>query len=85
MNEKTSVHTGSSRKRPVSLSVSSALMDEARSLGLNASRAAEVGIELAVKCIKEEAWLVENARAIQAHSDRVAQHGMLITPPWLAR
>lgn len=71
------------KKRPVSLTIRSDLLREAKSLKLNASRAAEAGIEQAVKKAKEEAWLAENKDAIDAYNARIDAEGTLITPIWL--
>lgn len=58
---------------------------EARALNLNTSRAAEAGIEAAIKDAKARAWLVENKAAIEAYNKRIDEHGTLITPVWLKR
>lgn len=71
------------KKRPVSFTVRTDLMKEARALRLNTSRAAEAGIEAAVKKAKEDAWLSENKAAIEAYNERIAQSGTLIKPIWL--
>lgn len=74
---------GRSKRRPHTFTVRSDLMGEAKALRLNASRAAEAGIEAAVRRAKEKAWLEENAAAIKAHNERVAKSGVMITPIWL--
>ena len=71
------------KRRPATFTVRTDLMSEARALRLNASRAAEAGIEAAVRKAKEQAWLVENADAIKAHNERIEKHGVMITPLWL--
>jgi antitoxin CcdA len=71
------------KKRVISVTVRKVLVDEAHAYCLNTSRAAEAGIEAAVRQAKEQAWLVDNAVAIRAHQKRVSTEGMLITPPWL--
>jgi antitoxin CcdA len=58
-------------------------MHEARALRLNASRAAEAGIEAAVRKAKEKAWLEENKGAIEAYNERIERDGTLIKPMWL--
>jgi len=75
----------SARRRAVSLTLRPDLMAQARALKLNVSRAAELGIEAAVKDALGKAWLAENADAILAHNERIARSGTLITPPWLKR
>lgn len=76
-------HQDPAKKRPVSFTVRTDLIKEARALRLNTSRAAEAGIEAAVKAAKSAQWLVDNAEGIKAHNERVSREGMLITPPWL--
>lgn len=71
------------KRRPVTFTVRPELIEQARALNLNASRAAEAGIELAVKAAKEKAWLRDNQTAIQAYNERIAREGMLIKPIWL--
>lgn len=58
------------------LTVSEALIAEAKALGLDITGAAEKGIALAIKAEKERRWRQENAEAIQADNDYVAKHGL---------
>lgn len=73
----------SNSKKPITLTVRAGLVKEARTLGINTSKAAEDGIAAAVKRAKERAWLEENKAAIQAHNERIEKHGTLIKPIWL--
>ncbi|HET9068357.1 MAG TPA: type II toxin-antitoxin system CcdA family antitoxin, partial [Amaricoccus sp.] len=52
------------------------LIEEAKALGVNASRAAEAGVREAVRAAKAEAWLRENAEAIASWNAWVAEHGL---------
>ncbi len=79
--EKTTPETA--KRRPATFTVRTDLMSEARALRLNASRAAEAGIEVAVRKAKEKAWLVENAGAIKAYNERIEHQGTLLKPMWL--
>ncbi|HEX2839929.1 type II toxin-antitoxin system CcdA family antitoxin [Hyphomicrobium sp.] len=83
MNTIDQTHPESVKKRPISLTVRTDLIKEARALRLNTSRAAEAGIEAAVKKAKEQAWLSENKAAIEAYNERIARSGTLIKPIWL--
>ncbi|MCZ7593703.1 MAG: type II toxin-antitoxin system CcdA family antitoxin [Hyphomicrobium sp.] len=83
-NTETTSHTGQSKRRPISVTVRETLVSEARDYGLNTSRAAEAGIEAALKRAKEEAWLAENKAAIEAYNERIERFGTLIKPMWLA-
>ncbi len=85
MSRETSPDAPPQNRRPVTFTVRPELIQEARALNLNASRAAEAGLEAAVKAAKEKAWLEENADAIRAHNERIAKFGMLIKPIWLEK
>jgi antitoxin CcdA len=71
-----------SRRRPVNLTIREDIMKEAKSLELNASKAAEAGIVKAIKKIQTEKWLAENKAAFKAHNERVSNNGTLLTPHW---
>ncbi|MGE3147797.1 MAG: type II toxin-antitoxin system CcdA family antitoxin [Pseudorhodoplanes sp.] len=73
----------SHKKRPVSVTIRADLLDEAKALDLNASAAAERGIEAAVKAARETRWLEANRKAIEAHNARVYDRGTLLTPSWV--
>ncbi|MEM1021621.1 MAG: type II toxin-antitoxin system CcdA family antitoxin [Sphingomonadales bacterium] len=70
------------KRRRVNLSISTDVMEQAKALSLNASKAAEAGIESAIRKAKEEAWRDENKDAIAKHNARVERDGMLLTPEW---
>lgn len=65
-----------SARRPTNLSLDSALLNEAKALGINISRSAEAGIEEAVKLYKQEKWLKENARALASSNAYVEANGL---------
>ena len=75
-------HT-SSPKKAVNLSLASAMVAEAKALGLNMSQGAEEGLRAAIKREKERRWLEENKEAIDAHNAWIEKNGMLITPMWM--
>lgn len=60
------------KKRPVNLSIDTALLAEARGLGLNLSAVLERALE------KERAarWLAENQEAIAAYNRRIEADGV---------
>ena len=70
-------------KKRVNLTIRSDLMQDAKTLHLNASEAAEAGIAAAVKKAKEEQWLEENKGAIAAYNARIEKEGLLIRPYWM--
>ena len=57
-------------------------MEAARTLGVNASQAAEAGIAAAVRRAREEAWLKANQAAVDEHSAWLDRHGMPLEPAW---
>lgn len=63
-------------RRPTNLSLDGALLAEAKALGINISRSAESGIEMAVRNQKRELWLKANASAIQSSNAYVEAHGL---------
>lgn len=63
-------------RRSTSMTLDAALLDEARALGINISRAAEAGLVAAVKQARREAWQRENAEAIAATNALFEEHGL---------
>ena len=78
------VYPPSDRRKRVNLTVREDVMKEARELGLNTSRAAEAGIEAAIREEKGRRWKEENRDAIRAHNERVEREGVYLPPPWWA-
>lgn len=70
------------KRRPVNLTIREDILKEAKNLNLNTSQAAEVGIAEAIKKAQEQAWLLENQTALDAHNERVEKQGVLLTPGW---
>lgn len=65
-----------SGRKPTNLSLDSALLKEAKGLGINVSRSAEAGIAEAVKLHKQEKWLKENASALASSNAYVEANGL---------
>lgn len=68
--------TSKSVRKPTNLSLDSALLKEAKSLGINVSRSAETGIAEAVKLHKRQKWLKENAGALASSNAYVEENGL---------
>lgn len=68
--------TAKSVRKPTNLSLDSALLREAKALGINVSRSAEGGIAEAVKLHKQQKWLKENAAALASSNEYVESHGL---------
>ena len=71
------------KKRPLNVTIRADLVNEVKALNLNASKAAEYGILLAIKAEKEKRWLEENKDAILAHNERIEREGTLLKPIWM--
>ncbi|MDF2176873.1 type II toxin-antitoxin system CcdA family antitoxin [Aliiglaciecola sp. CAU 1673] len=63
-------------KKRTDLSISEAVLLEAKALGINLSQSAEVGIRQAITSAKREQWLAENESAINSSNAFVEQSGM---------
>lgn len=63
-------------REPTNLSLDSQLVQDARSLGVNLSQAAEAGLRQAVSRAKAEQWKRENAEAIASYNAYVEANGL---------
>lgn len=73
---------GAPRRRSVNLTIPEDVIEAARALGINASKAAEAGMRRAIAEREAERWLEENAPALRAHNARIEEKGTLLTPGW---
>jgi len=62
--------------RPTNVSLDSALVAEAKALGVNISLASAVGLEEAVKKARGERWLDENRAALESSNAWVEANGL---------
>lgn len=63
-------------RRATSMTLDAALLDEARALGVNLSRAAEEGILSQVRAARARRWKEENAEFIKDYNDWIAENGI---------
>ncbi len=63
-------------KKPTNVSLSVALVDEAKKLGINVSEACQTGLAAEVKKARETAWQEENRAAIESSNEYVRKHGL---------
>jgi len=63
-------------RRSTSLTLDRRLLDEARALGVNISRAAETGLAEAIRAARTRAWQAEHEGAIAAYNARIAAEGL---------
>lgn len=75
--------TPTTRRRAVNLTMRADMIDLARELDLNLSKAAERGVIEAVRAAQEEKFLSENQGAIDAYNARIAREGLPIRAYWL--
>jgi antitoxin CcdA len=64
------------RKRSTNVSLSEALVKEARELGINISQACEEGLRGAAKAERERRWLEENAEGIRKYNKWIEENGV---------
>lgn len=63
-------------RKSANLSLDADLLEEAKSLKINLSRAAEAGLAAAVSESKRERWLHENADALASSNAWVEERGL---------
>ena len=63
-------------RRATSMTLDAELLDEARALGVNLSRAAEEGILGQVRAARAKRWKVENAEAIADYNKWIKENGV---------
>ena len=64
------------RRKSVNISIESRLVEEAKQLGINVSRAAEESIAKAVSAEKSRRWLLENKEALESWNEYVQKNGL---------
>jgi antitoxin CcdA len=62
--------------RATNVTLNSALVEEAKDLGVNISSAAAAGLEQAVAKRRAERWLQENGEALDAYNVYVEKNGL---------
>ena len=67
---------GNTSRKPTNLSIDNALLQEARALNINLSRAAEDGVKAAVREARADRWRLENAKAIESSNEYVEKNGL---------
>jgi antitoxin CcdA len=62
--------------RPTNVTLRTALVNEAKELGINISAAASAGLEQAVAVEKAERWIRENGPALGSYNEFVSERGL---------
>ena len=63
-------------RRPTNISLASAMIEEARELGINISRACEEGLAKQISEERGRRWKEENREATSEWNSHVAEHGL---------
>jgi len=63
-------------RQSTSLSLNRALLDEARALGINLSRAAEEGVAQSIRATRAQKWRQENAGAMEDYNRFIENGGI---------
>ena len=70
------------KRRAISLSIREDVIEEAKSLDLDASKAVEEGLVQAIRKAQTAAWIQANKKAFRAHNERVDESGTFLKPRW---
>jgi len=65
-----------SLKKATNISLDGQLLDEAKQLGVNVSRACEDGLVARVRELKGKQWLEENREALLSSNEYVEKYGL---------
>ena len=71
MNDRTPL-----RRKSTNVSLDAALVADAKALGINLSRACEMGLAAELKAERERQWREENAEAIASSNAYVEKYGL---------
>jgi antitoxin CcdA len=63
-------------RRATNVSLPESLVEDAKRLDINLSRACEEGIAVAIKAERERRWKVENRQAIQDYNAWIEENGI---------
>jgi antitoxin CcdA len=63
-------------RKATNLSIRRDLLEEARALGINLSRACEAGLQSEIASFKARKWREENAESLDSSNDYVERHGL---------
>lgn len=64
------------QRKATNVTLPRALLEEARQLGINLSRASEIGVLKAVEGARAELWLSENREALESSVEWVEKNGL---------
>ena len=64
------------RRQSVNLSLNRSLVEDAKALGMNLSRACDDALAAAIKVEREARWKIENADAVKSFNEYVEKNGI---------
>lgn len=71
----TEIYDHDAPKKPTNVTVNTDLLKKAKALKINLSQALESRLEEIVRAAKQEQWLKENKKAIEAYNRRIEKTG----------
>jgi len=63
-------------RRPANISLDARILADAKALGINISRACEVGLEAQIARVRRETWLAENREALESSNAHAEANGL---------
>jgi len=63
-------------RKPTNLSIDSKLLEEAKAMDVNLSRAAEEGVKAAVAEARTKYWVKNNSESLKSSNAYVEKHGL---------
>lgn len=69
------MRTPTGPRKATNLSISRDLLEEARTLDINLSKACELGLRMEIDAIKARRWREDNAEALASSNDYAERHG----------
>ena len=63
-------------RRPTNVSLNAELLEQAKELGVNVSRACDRGLTIQIAEEKAQRWLEENRAALESSNQYVERHGL---------
>lgn len=63
-------------RRPTNVSLDETLVADAKALGINVSRACEVGLDAEIRAERTRRWKAENREANEAYAEYLEKYGL---------
>lgn len=76
MSQTDAAYDPNAPKKATNLSINGSLLETARRMRINVSKACERGLQMQIAEIQAKAWREENAAALASSNDFVERHGL---------